>query len=239
VKSVRKIIFYIFLLSSISLFAYNPIKESQYQGFMNEGSFVETPTYWGSAVGCIIMGYPAAIVTEPLRLVSPNSPWCDKIGYYMVAGTSKGIGAAFGFFPYLIKKILYDTPLWMFGSQAPEKQKVEPFKLPKELMTPEIPIDIGDIKNKAVSEEDILPDKSLELLPEKPVKKVKYLEEEQAKKKIQLKKEEQKTVEKKQEVEKPKEKPVKKKAKKQPVKVNPNLPSWIHQEIESSEKNSK
>jgi hypothetical protein len=237
VKSVKKIIFYILLLSSISLFAYNPIKESQYQGFENEGSFVETPTYFGSAVGCILMGYPAAIVTEPLRLVAPNSPLCDKIGYYMVAGTSKGVGAAFGFIPYLIKKLLYDTPLWMFGNQTPEIPKKEAFKLPKELMTPEIPIDIGDIKNQAIAEEDIIPDQSLKLLSEKPKKKVKYLEEEQAKKENQLK-EKQKKAEPKEE-EKKIEKPVKKKAKKQPVKVSPNLPSWIHQEISESEKKSK
>ena len=231
-KRFKTIIFCIFLLISICSFAYNPIKESQYLGFKDEGPFVEAPTYFGSAIGCIIMGYPAAVVTEPLRLVSPNSPWCDIIGYYMVAGTSKGIGAAFGFAPYLIKKIFYDTPIWMLGDQTPEKPEIKPFKLPKELMTPIIPLDIGDIKNKAIEEDDLVQDKSLILHAEKPKKKITYLEEEQTKKEIQLKEEEdQKTKpeEEDQKIEAKKSK--KKKTVKEPVKVSPDLPSWIHQEI--------
>ena len=179
------------------------------------------------------MGYPAAIVTEPLRLVAPNSPWCDIIGYYMVAGTSKGLGAALGFAPFLIKKIFYDTPLWMFGNQTPEKPPVKPFKLPKELMTPIIPDNIGDVKNLGINIDDIIPDESsLELAPEKPREKIRYLEEEQVKKEKQLKKD-QKKAETKQEIKEPVEvkKTEEKKVEKKPIEVSPNLPSWIHQEI--------
>jgi hypothetical protein len=203
VKSFKNIIICILLLSSISLCAYNSIEKTQYLGFKDEGPFVESPTYFGSATGYIIMTLTAAILTEPIRLVSPNSPLSDKIGYYMVTGCSKGVGAAFGFAPYLIKKIFYDTPLWMLGKQTPTPEKVKSTALPKELVTPGIPADFGEIKNVGIDEEDLPHDKEEEPQKEKS---------ETVQEKITKSK-------------KPKE--IEKKA----IKVDPDLPLWIQNEI--------
>ena len=241
---IKNFIFILLFLLSISIFAYNPISNSQFMGYKGEGGFVESPTYVGSAVGCIIMGYPAAIVTEPLRLIVPNSPLCDAIGYYMVDGTSKGLGAAFGFIPFIFKKIFYDTPTAIAGKSKPDHSSEESIKLPKELVTPPVPEDIGEVKNQAVDKADLVPDQALELKSPEELKAEKQKAEEKQKltTEAETKKQEKsesgaKTEERKELHKETKKAVVEEKTieKPKPIEVNPNLPSWIHQELGSAD----
>ncbi|MCF7790917.1 MAG: hypothetical protein K9M56_02845 [Victivallales bacterium] len=249
---MRKILIIIFLFSVYSLAAYNPIKQSAFEGYSHEGSFVEVPAYAGSAVGCIIMGYPAAIATEPLRLIVPNSPWCDIIGYYMIACTSKGFGAVFGSIPFLLKKAFYDLPAGRAGKTERRHPQKE-MKLPERLITPPQPANSGKVENKAVEKDNIVEDHAITLHEEEKIKKAEHKKEKKGKEhkvkrqppkaaETKSQKETEVTDEKKfyKENKKIKKKTVKKvpvfKKEKKPVKVSPELPSWVHEELKQNDK---
>ena len=229
---IKRFIILTFLILSISAFAYNPIAESRFYPYDGEGDFVELPAYFGSAVGCFITGYPAAVITEPLRLVVPNSPWCDNIGFYIVAGTSKGFGAAFGAIPFLCKKLFYDLPT---GDRVAVKEKT--ITLPQQLVTPPVPEDIGDVKNLASDTADIIQDQAIELKSEKEIKS--EAKAEKRKKEKQKAKEEKKEQITKEDNSKPQETTQEdyyyhpEETKKEPVEVSPNLPSWVHEELKN------
>lgn len=221
-----------------SSLAYNPLKIAGYKGYEGEGSFVEGASHAGDVTGIFIVGTLAAAITEPTRLFFPNAEFNDEMGYYITKGGTKGFGCVFGAVPWCLKKLFHD--LWV-GYTPVVKKEEKKEKLPPQLL---YKIPVKKIINQAVSkekiyaptaeEEDIIQPEPQESIPapttEEKLPELEKLPEpgptpDTHEEQINREEEPQSTIQM-----KPKSSPKSQK----PVKVNPNLPSWIQEEIHNN-----
>ena len=104
---------------------FNPIEFASFQGYKGDGWFVEHPAYAGDVVGYVIGVVPAAIISEPFRLIFRFSSTGDVVGEYTLYGTTKTFGCLFGGPSFLLKGAFYDIPIWIyssiFGTSSPSK----------------------------------------------------------------------------------------------------------------------
>jgi hypothetical protein len=114
---MRKLFTYIFLLIglaslSISVCGFDSLERVRFHGFDGEGCFVEGPSYAGSSTGYVFGILPAAIITEPQRILNYDQD-SDRLGVSILSGYSKTFSVLFGVFPYLLKKGFWDFPKWI------------------------------------------------------------------------------------------------------------------------------
>ena len=211
-------------------FSYDAVKFASFQGYENEGSFVEYSAYAGDNVGFLITGYPAAIITEPIRLIVPNSKYSDIIGYYIVAGGTKGFGCAFGAIPYGLKKLFHD--IWVPKETIKkEKPQATAVKIPQQLLEPDD--EHIEFLDKTVSGKEVPEGEEPEILhPEMPEEKEEKLPQlENLPEPGQTLTMPAKTTETEEEHDK-QTSPKASSTSKPSVKVSSDLPSWVKQEIE-------
>jgi hypothetical protein len=95
---------------------FNPVDYCSFKGYKDSGSFVEAPAHVGDWTGYIIGVFPAIIITEPFRLVPIYGYEGDNIGEYTLYGTTKTFGSLFGGPSFVLKRIFWDTPIWIYSS---------------------------------------------------------------------------------------------------------------------------
>ncbi len=95
---------------------FNPVEYSSFKLYKGEGGFVEAPARVGDWTGYIIGVLPAAVITEPFRLIPIAGYEGNNIGEYTLYGTTKTFGCLFGGFPFIFKSAFYDFPVWVFSS---------------------------------------------------------------------------------------------------------------------------
>ena len=74
---------------------FNPVEYSSFKGYKGEGGFVEAPARVGDWTGYIIGVLPAAVITEPFRLVPIAGYEGNNIGEYTLYGTTKNLWLPF------------------------------------------------------------------------------------------------------------------------------------------------
>lgn len=224
-------------LFSFNTFAYNPLKIAGYKGYEGEGNFVEGASHAGDVVGISIVGPVAAVVTEPTRLFFPNAEFNDEVGYCIVKGGTKGFGCIFGAIPWCLKKVFHD--IWV-GYTPVIKHEV-PEKIPHQLL---YKIPVKKITNQAVPKEKMYAPTAEEedIIQPEPQKQPPISSNEEELPELEKLPEPAPTPDTHEELTNREEKsqsdvlkiPEKPPISSEPIKVDPNLPSWIQDEIHSN-----
>lgn len=134
---MRKLSSFIFITGlivlSVSGYGYfDSVERVRFHGFDGEGCFVEGPSYAGASIGYVFGILPAAVITEPQRILNYDQA-SDMLGASILSGFSKTFSILFEGFPYLLKKGFWDFPKWIVvgSSKSNEYYEFKPAPVPE------------------------------------------------------------------------------------------------------------
>ena len=82
--------------------------------YEEEGAFVVKPAKIGGITGLLISLPPAFIITAPFIFFSDK--YHQLTIRYIISGTGKTISFLFGAPPYVMKKVFWDVPIYLWNS---------------------------------------------------------------------------------------------------------------------------